>query len=127
MRDSIVRQDGPPLEVCLVRPPTVTTVGAVGQDAVPPLGLAYLAGSLRAAGHQVTAVDAVGEAVHQYTRIRGMAGRVLQHGLTADEIVARISPTARVVGVSCMFSVDWLCSRAVVNRIRASFPDALIV
>ena len=84
-------------------------------------------GSLRAAGHQVTAVDAVGEAVHQYTRVRGMAGRVLQHGLSADDIVAMISPTARVIGVSCMFSVDWLSSRAVINRIRASFPDALIV
>jgi anaerobic magnesium-protoporphyrin IX monomethyl ester cyclase len=125
--DAMITREGPSVEVCLVRPPTVTTVGAVGQDAVPPLGLAYLAGSLRAAGHQVTAVDAVGEAVHQYTRIRGMAGRVLQHGLTADEIAARISPTARIIGVSCMFSVDWPCSRAVINRIRARFPDALIV
>jgi anaerobic magnesium-protoporphyrin IX monomethyl ester cyclase len=125
--DSMVSTETSAVEVCLVRPPTVTTVGAVGQDAVPPLGLAYLAGSLRAAGHQVTAVDAVGEAVHQYTRIQGAGGRVLQHGLKADEIVARISPTARVIGVSCMFSVDWLSSRVVVNRIRSKFPEALII
>ena len=56
------------LRVCLVRTPTLTNVDAVGQDAVPPIGLAYVAGALHAGGHKVTVVDAVGEALHQYSR-----------------------------------------------------------
>src|SRR5438309_3485206 len=94
------------VRVCLVRPPTLTSASALGQDAVPPLGLAYVAGALRAAGHEVHAVDAVGEAVHQYSRIRWSDGALL-HGLRVDEIVARIDRDTDVIGVSCMFSVEW--------------------
>src|SRR5215813_15597978 len=63
------RRDRRPVDVCLIRSPTVTSIGAVGQDAVPPLGLAYIAGSLLEAGHRVSAFDGVGDAVHQYSRV----------------------------------------------------------
>ncbi len=114
------------LRVRLIRCPTITTVGAVGQDAVPPLGLAYIAGALQAAGHEVRAVDAVGEAVHQYSRTPG-SSRALIHGLSIDEIVARIEPTTDVVGVSCMFSVEWPIAEALLTAIRRALPQALIV
>ena len=112
--------------VCLVRPPTLTSASAYGQDAVPPLGLAYVAGALRAAGHDVNAVDAVGEAVHQYSRIPS-SDRALLHGLRVAEIVARIDRRAEVIGVSCMFSVEWPVVAELVAAIRAAFPRALIV
>jgi hypothetical protein len=47
------------MKVCLIRPPTITTAEAVGEDAAPPLGVAYLAGALLAAGHDVTIIDAL--------------------------------------------------------------------
>jgi hypothetical protein len=100
---SVVR----PVEVCLVRSPTVTSIGAVGQDAVPPLGLAYIADSLRKAGHHVRTIDGVGEAVHQYSRVPWHA-RALMHGLRLEEIVERIDRRTEVVGKACMFSVEWL-------------------
>jgi radical SAM superfamily enzyme YgiQ (UPF0313 family) len=112
--------------VCLVRPPTLTSASAYGQDAVPPLGLAYIAGALRAAGHEVHAVDAVGEAVHQYSRIR-WSDRALLHGLRVAEIVARIDRDADVIGVACMFSVEWPVVADLIAAIRAAFPVALIV
>ena len=115
-----------PLNVALVRTPTLTNVTALGQDAVPPIGLAYIAGSLRWAGHHVTAVDAVGEAVHQYTRVP-WSQHALIHGMRTEEIVARLDPATDVVGVSCMFSVEWLVVRRVLEAIRAAFPKALIV
>src|SRR5690349_8125601 len=115
-----------PLRVCLVRPPTLTSASALGQDAVPPLGLAYVAGALCAAGHEVRAVDAVGEAVHQYSRIRWSARAVL-HGLRAEEIVARIDPQTEVIGVACMFSVEWPIAQELVAALRRAFPQALIV
>jgi radical SAM superfamily enzyme YgiQ (UPF0313 family) len=114
------------LRVCLVRPPTLTSASAVGQDAVPPLGLAYVAGALRAAGHTVSAVDAVGEAVHQYSRVR-LSERAVMHGLRFEEIVARIDRDVEVIGVSSMFTVEWPLVTELVAAIRASFPAAFIV
>ncbi len=115
-----------PARVSLIRCPTVTTVGAVGQDAVPPLGLAYISAALRAAGHLVSAIDAVGQAVDQYTRVP-WAGRVLAHGLVTSEIVDRIDPQVDVVGIACMFSVEWLLARDLIQAVRRRFPRAHIV
>jgi anaerobic magnesium-protoporphyrin IX monomethyl ester cyclase len=115
-----------PLRVCLVRPPTLTSASGLGQDAVPPLGLAYIAGAVRAVGHEVCAVDAVGAAVHQYSRVR-WSDRVLLHGLRIEEIVGRIDPQAEVIGVSCMFSVEWPVAVELLAAIRSAFPRALIV
>jgi len=115
-----------PLRVCLVRPPTLTSASAFGQDAVPPLGLAYVAGALRAAGHEVCAVDAVGEAVHQYSRLRS-GEHALVHGLRTEEIVTRIDPQAEVIGISCMFSVEWPVVADLLAAIRRACPAALVV
>jgi hypothetical protein len=93
------------MKVCMVRPPTVTNVGAVGQDAVPPIGLAYLAAALAAAGHEVRAVDMVGAAVDQYSSVDGLPD-ALMHGLTAEQALASVPADAAVLGISCMFSVD---------------------
>lgn len=115
-----------PVSICLVRPPTIANVTFFGEEAVPPLGLAYLAGSLKAAGHDVSAVDAVGEAIHQYSRVSGIP-KALLHGLTPSEIAARIDKRTEVIGVSCMFSVEWLSARSVIEEIRRVFPRALIL
>jgi radical SAM superfamily enzyme YgiQ (UPF0313 family) len=115
-----------PLRVALVRSPTLTSVTALGQDAVPPIGLAYVAGALEWAGHHVSVVDAVGEALHQFTRV-AWSPRALVHGLRTEEIVERIDAQADVIGISCMFSVEWLLTRTLVHAIRRAFPDALIV
>jgi radical SAM superfamily enzyme YgiQ (UPF0313 family) len=117
---------GRALAVSLVRCPTVTNVGAFGQDAVPPLGLAYVAAALREAGHDVTAVDAVGEGLDHYTRL-DWTPYTLIHGLSEAEIVARINPKAEMIGISCMFSVEWIAVRDLASAIRRAFPRALIV
>lgn len=115
-----------PLTVCMVRTPTLTSVGAVGQDAVPPIGPAYITGSMVAAGHNVSAVDAVGESLEQYTRLSGYE-HVLAHGLTGPEIVARIPADVDVIAISGMFSVEWPITKPIIDTIREAFPDALVV
>lgn len=45
--------------VCLIRPPAVETFRFSSLSITPPLGLAYVAGALEAAGHEVKVVDAV--------------------------------------------------------------------
>jgi radical SAM superfamily enzyme YgiQ (UPF0313 family) len=114
------------VNICIVRPPTLTSVGAVGQDAVPPIGPAYITGALEAAGHHVTVVDAVGNALDQYTRLNGYK-HVLIHGLTEDQIAERIPNNTEVIGISSMFSVEWPITKKVIDRIRQAFPEAMIV
>jgi anaerobic magnesium-protoporphyrin IX monomethyl ester cyclase len=113
-------------KICLVRAPTITNVEAVGQDAVPPVGLAYIGGSLKTAGHTVIGVDAVGAAVHQYTRVH-QSPNALLHGLTTEEIIAQIPKDSEIIGVSCMFSVEWLYTRALIEAIRGAFPNVLLI
>lgn len=117
---------GRPVNVVLVRPATITTAEAVGEDAAPPLGIAYLAACARQCGHHVSVVDGLGEALDAYSPIAGLATG-MRHGLSDDEIVGRIHPGARVVGVSIMFSLEWPFVRELVSKIRRRFPDALIV
>jgi len=88
-----------------------------------PLGLAYIAGSLRAAGHEVSVLDAVGAAPARVVR----KGRVAQLGLEVDEIVARLDPQARMIGVTSMFTYQWNVVRELLHAIKRARPDALLV
>src|SRR5271170_2605257 len=48
--------------ICLVRGPAAETFRLAGTSMAPPLGLAYIAGALEAAGERVALVDAVASA-----------------------------------------------------------------
>lgn len=114
------------MKICLVRPATITTSDAVGEDAAPPLGIAYLASSLRLCGHQVSLVDALGEALDRYDRVPFLSTG-LRHGLSDEEIIARIPGDSDVIGVSLMFSLEWPFTRELVVGIRERFPNATII
>ena len=110
------------MHVCLVRPPTVTDAGIKGQNAVPPIGLAYIAGSLVDAGHRVTVVDAVGSAPTSYRRVEGFRNLV-SHGLSSEEVAAMVPADADLIGISCMFSVEWLPNRHTIQAIHTAPPS----
>ncbi|HWP48992.1 MAG TPA: hypothetical protein VNM22_17685, partial [Candidatus Limnocylindrales bacterium] len=74
--------------ITLVRPPTLVSYYASTRSLTPPLGLAYVASSLKRAGHSVTIVDAVGEAPHKVMRL--FNGKMLVTGLSIPEILQRI-------------------------------------
>lgn len=114
------------MRVCLVRPATITTAGAVGEDAAPPLGLAYLAATLLRVGHQVSIVDALGEALHRYSPLPDLPTG-LRHGLSNEETIARIPVDSEVIGVSVMFSLEWPFTRDLLEGVRKAFPAAVIV
>lgn len=115
--------------VTLIRPPFVTPLDMVNQqEGTAPLGMAYLAGSLKAAGHDVRAIDAFGEDVNRLTRLAGVRAKRIQiQGIGADEIVALIPRHTDVVAVSCMFSNEWLYARYVINKVKLAFPDVPII
>ncbi len=88
--------------ITLIRPPAVSTHHAYSVAVVPPLGPAYIAGALEAAGHQVDFIDALGEA--PWARHPSAHPLLVAYGLTVQDIVARIPRDTQVIGSSIMFS-----------------------
>lgn len=111
--------------VCLLKSPALLKAFALSTLAAPPIGIAYLAGTLRSAGIAYQVVDAVGEALDQILPLDYCDGYAI--GLTTDEIVARIDPRADIIGLSCMFSSSWPYDRRLIAKIRERFPEARIV
>jgi radical SAM superfamily enzyme YgiQ (UPF0313 family) len=114
------------MKIALLRPPVICSNIEIRPQAVPPLGLAYIAGSLIAAGHQVTVVDAVGEGLDLVSPIPGNP-HILRLGLSDDEIVARLPSDSELIGISCMFSTEWPRVRSLINQTRERFPQAKLV
>jgi radical SAM superfamily enzyme YgiQ (UPF0313 family) len=108
----------------LIRPPSVVGRYALTLNKTPPLSVAYLAGSLTAAGHEVQVIDAVGEALHAIHP--GYRADILINGLSVAQIVDRIRPDTQFVGISCIFSHEWPLIRELIAAIAARFPGVPI-
>lgn len=94
--------------VTLVRPPVVTLPGSLATHGpVPPIGLAYLAAVLRSVGHDVRVIDAPMAEVGHFDHIDSPIGPLRRTGLSPDEIVARIDPATRILGITNMFLHEW--------------------
>jgi anaerobic magnesium-protoporphyrin IX monomethyl ester cyclase len=117
---------GAAMHVTLIRPPQITSNFAPHTlSGMPPIGLAFLGAALEQAGHTVRIIDSYGESPNQVTPIPGTNLRTV--GLTADEIAARIPPETDVIGVSCMFSQEWLYAKRVIAAAHRAAPSAPIV
>jgi radical SAM superfamily enzyme YgiQ (UPF0313 family) len=112
------------MRIQLIHPPVYVNPGALtALRPAPPLGLAYVAAALREAGHACTVLDAVALAPRQTTR----EGRVLRLGLATEQILERVDPEARVLGVTNMWSFSWPAVRDLIHALRQRFPDKTIV
>jgi radical SAM superfamily enzyme YgiQ (UPF0313 family) len=85
-----------------------------------------VAASLKAAFHDVIGVDAVGDALERFTKAEGVPG-ILRQGLSDEEILTRIPHDADIVGISCMFSTEWVVTRSLINKIRERVPNAILI
>ena len=123
------------MNICLIRPPALIDKYGFSIEAVPPIGLAYIAASIKDAGFDVYAIDAVGESPRQYNpvtftpnlTVEYKKGRLYTNGLSNEEIIDRIDPDTTVIGLSCMFSNNWLADRKLIADLKAAFPDTLII
>ena len=120
------RVDAAEPNVALVRGPIVATTGSINNEATPAIGLAYLAGYIRARGWDVAIVDAIGEGLDRFWPIAEHPGHMAQ-GLTLEETVARIPAGVGVIGVSAMFSGEWPVVRRLIGLIHGRFPEAVLV
>jgi radical SAM superfamily enzyme YgiQ (UPF0313 family) len=108
---------------CLVRPPAIECVRFATTSISLPLGLAYVAGALEAAGRRVTVIDAVGESPKQRTRY--LTGYLI--GLSLDDVAARIPDDCTVVGITVIFTHEWPAAVRLIDLIKARRPDLTIV
>lgn len=114
------------MKIQLIHPPVFLNVAAMtALRPSLPLGLAYVAASLRRAGHDVSVVDAVGLAPDQVTS--GPRKTLVLLGLTPAELVARLDPTADAFGITNMWSFSWPVVREIVRLVKARFPAVPIV
>jgi len=114
------------MHVTLIRPPKITTdFSPHTQSGVPPLALACLAAVLEEVGHTVDVIDAYGEAPNRALDIPGT--NLTTVGLTADELAALVPRDTDVIGLTCMFSQDWLYAKRAIAAVHAAVPDAPIV
>lgn len=111
--------------VCLIRIPSVVARFALTLNATPPISVAYLAGSLVAAGHETQIIDAVGEAPDRFSP--GYRDDVLMNGLGIEDIVERVRPDVQLLGISCLFSHEWPVVRSLAAALRKRFPKTPIV
>jgi len=115
--------------VTLIRPPFVGPSDMINQtEGTPSLGLAYLLGSLKEHGHHVSAVDAFGEDVNRFAEItNSRCKRILINGIGAEQIVSIIPKHTDVIGITCMFSNEWLYTKYIINKVKLNFPDIPII
>lgn len=115
--------------VTLIRPPFVQPVDSVhNTEGTPSLGMAYLLGSLKDHGHQVCAIDALGEDVDRFAILKNIEAKgILIIGIGADQIVSMIPEHTDVIGITCMFSNEWLYTKYIINKIKSSFPNIPII
>ncbi len=111
--------------VSLVKAPYLTNAYALSTLITPPLGLAYIAGSLKANEIGCEIIDAVGEDIDQISPLDYCEGYSI--GLTMEQIVERISDNADMIGLSSMFTNGWPYDAGLAALIRKRFPDASIV
>src|SRR5918995_7089466 len=111
--------------VTLLRPPLLVPTWSDSGPLTPPIGPAYLAASLRQAGHDPRIVDGLGGNPFQVTPL--FDDKVMAIGLRSEEIVERIEGKPDLIGVSCMFSQDWPEVRRLIQMVRRRFPSVPIV
>lgn len=95
-------------------------------DPGPPMGVAYLAGMLKAAQYPYAVIDGLGLDLN-HIRPAPYRSDLMMQGLDLDEIVERIPEESTRIGLSVMFSTLWPISLELLNRVRRRFPEATII
>ena len=112
------------MHITLIEPPRYySPTSPISTVVIPPLGLAYIAAALEEAGHKVLVVDALAQGMATYTPFRSIYLR----GLSIEKICEQIPADTKMIGVSCMFSAQWLVVRELIRELKRRFPNVPVV
>jgi anaerobic magnesium-protoporphyrin IX monomethyl ester cyclase len=112
------------MDICLIRPPILIPKNNITALITPPLGLAYIAGSLREAGHRILVIDGLGEEIDGR---HPAPEECVIFGMALEEIVERIPATAEIIALSAAFSFEWPLCKQLLELIRHRFPNVTLV
>ncbi len=113
------------MRIALVRTPVVhLSADLYGSIPGIPSGIAYLAASVRARGHEVSIVDGYGERPHDFYRFRS---RYTARGLTPAGISGRIDPSTPVAGVSVHCAGEHSMACEILAAVKAGHPGIVTV
>ena len=99
------------MRICLINPPRLMKPMSATMKPSPSLGLGFIAGALKKEGHTIQIIDALAEAPNQYISFKG---DIVLNGLNEVEIAKLIHPDTAVIGLSLMFSGNWLHNRILI-------------
>lgn len=121
------------MRIALIKPPKFENLGQITMLPFPPLGLACIAGALEAAGHRLTIIDSIAAAPNTFYPFKPngqfLKGheKLVTRGISHQEILARIPHDVQMIGLHCMFTINWVADRYLIKLLRQYFPDALLV
>jgi len=114
------------LRVTLISPPMVASHASgfyVGRRGGPPINLAYLARVIRDCGLEYDIIDCMAHDTPAPSTLEGFP----IEGLPLDEAVSRIHPDTRIVGITSMFTSEWMVVRELAARIKRRLPGVTIL
>ena len=112
--------------ITLISPQKLFSASArfyIGRGGAPPLNLAYLARALDNKKISYDVIDTL--ATDNHFEIEKF--EIEAHGLSFEDTVERIDPKTRVVGISSMFSNEYLIIRELILKIKERFPQMIII
>ncbi len=110
------------MDITLIRPPAYS-VGIMGAQLVPFLGIAYIGAAAKEAGHTVDIIDMCGEDIARTEIIRT---KYVAYGISFTNLKKRIK-ASDVFGFTCMFSQDWVFHRELINYVHSLYPESIFV
>ena len=110
--------------VTLVRPPSIVSAGTTSGFLTPPIGLAYIGGSLRNSGHKVNIIDAVGLDCEKSTYLNN---QLISRGISFSDVLNLIPEDTDLIGFSGMFSSEWFSLKPLVNMIGEKFRNKYFI
>lgn len=111
--------------ITLIRPPVISSKKSFSAPITPPLALAYLAGSLEEAGFEICAIDGTGLDIDAFHKVRDEV--YAYQGLGISDIIHRVPKESKLIAVTCMFSLEWVFVKDLLDELNQSFPNIPIV
>lgn len=115
------------MKALLVSPHKLIPVSfSITLKASPPIGLAYIAGALENQGYDVEVFDCVAEAPENYFKFIDNED-ISAQGIDIDQMLSSLGDHYDLIGLSMMFSNNWLINRYLANLLKKKYPKAVIV
>ncbi len=113
------------VKTTLIRFATISSATSFNNEATPQIGLAYLASICKINKVKVEGIDAT--AVNINNKFDIPKYNLKGQGIDVDEVINRIDPNTNLIGVSAMFTYEWLYVRDCIKEVKRKLPNIKIV